>query len=117
LGCKAGVALNPHTPVHVLTEIWEEVDLICLMSVNPGYGGQQFIERTYEKIKAIKANTANLKIKPLIEIDGGVSLQNASQLLKAGADVLVAGSSVFKSADPLKTVSDLKNINPDTLIV
>jgi len=117
LGCKAGVALNPHTPVSVLSEIWEELDLVCLMSVNPGYGGQQFIERTYDKIKAIKAHTTNLKNAPLIEIDGGVGLQNAPLLLKAGANVLVAGSSIFKSDNPLQTIADLKKINSNTLTV
>ena len=117
LGCKAGVALNPHTPVQLLSNVLEELDLVCLMSVNPGYGGQSFIKKTYKKIEALQLMAKAIAKPLLIEIDGGVSLQNAPQLLKAGANVLVAGSSVFKSNDPLKTISDLKSINLNTLTV
>jgi len=117
LGCKAGIALNPHTPVHLLTDVLEEVDLVLLMSVNPGYGGQQFIKRTYKKIEALHLMAASFSKSLLVEIDGGVSLQNATQLLKAGANVLVAGSSVFKSNHPKQTIADLKNINLNTLTV
>lgn len=117
LGCKAGIALNPHTPVHLLTDLLEDVDLVLLMSVNPGYGGQQFIERTYQKIEALQIMATSLNKTLLIEIDGGVSVQNAPQLLKAGANVLVAGSAIFKSNHPLQTIADLKNINLNTLTV
>ncbi len=107
-GAQAGVALNPHTPVQVLEDIIEDIDLVCLMSVNPGFGGQKFIYQTIPKIKKLRQiiDTANSKAR--IEIDGGVGLQNAETLLQAGADVLVAGSSVFKAEDPLATISRLK---------
>lgn len=110
LGVKAGIALNPHTNVGGLEDILEEVDLICLMSVNPGYGGQKFIYQTISKVEKLKEmiTTRNLNVK--IEIDGGVGLQNAEKLLHAGADVLVAGSSVFKSEDPIKQIERLKSI-------
>ncbi len=117
LGCKAGVALNPHTPVQLLTNVLEELDLVCLMSVNPGYGGQQFIEKTYQKIEALHLMATSIAKPLFIEIDGGVSQQNAAQLLKAGANVLVAGSAVFKSNNPLKAIANLKSINLDTLTV
>jgi len=117
LGCKVGVALNPHTPVQLLSEVLPELDLVCLMSVNPGYGGQAFIEQTYQKIKQLTLMCSSLKHQLLIEIDGGVSLTNAASLLKAGANVLVAGSSVFKSNDPQQTITNLKNININTLTV
>lgn len=107
-GMQAGVALNPHTPIHLLEDILVDTDLVCLMSVNPGFGGQKFIERTYNKIKALdalrKANGYNFKI----EIDGGVNQQNAPLLLAAGADVLVAGNFVFSATDPLATIAGLK---------
>lgn len=107
-GMQAGVALNPHTPVHLLEDILVDTDLVCLMSVNPGFGGQKFIERTYNKIKALdalrKAHGYNFKI----EIDGGVNQQNAPLLLAAGADVLVAGNFVFSATDPLATIAGLK---------
>jgi ribulose-phosphate 3-epimerase len=107
-GMQAGVALNPHTPVHLLEDILGDTDLVCLMSVNPGFGGQKFIERTYDKIKALdamrKASGYNFKI----EIDGGVNQQNAPLLLAAGADVLVAGNFVFSASDPLATIAGLK---------
>ena len=110
LGCKAGVALNPHTPVHLLTDVISELDLVCLMSVNPGFGGQKFINRTYQKIQQLKEMIDLAGGTTLIEIDGGVNNNNTLPLLNAGADVLVAGSFVFKSEDPLKTISDLKKV-------
>lgn len=110
LGCKAGVALNPHTPVSLLKDVIQDIDLGCLMSVNPGFGGQKFIERTYAKIQELRALAAGVNDSLLIEIDGGVGEANAAKLLEAGADVLVAGSSVFSSANPTEAVSTLKNI-------
>lgn len=109
-GAQAGVALNPHTPVHLLEDVLEDLDLVCLMSVNPGFGGQKFIYRTIPKIKQLRemANIRNLS--PRIEIDGGVGLQNAERILQAGADVLVAGSAVFKAEDPIATIKSLKEI-------
>jgi ribulose-phosphate 3-epimerase len=111
LNCKAGVALNPHTPVSVLEEILPEVDMVCLMSVNPGFGGQKFISGTYSKIKRLKRLIQEQGTATLIEIDGGVNQENAPLLLQAGADVLVAGSFVFTAANPLSTIEDLKSIN------
>lgn len=110
LGMKAGVALNPHTPVDALTDILHEIDLVCLMSVNPGFGGQKFIPHTYEKIRSLRAMITEKNLNVHIEIDGGVTLENAPSLLEAGADVLVAGNTVFKSADPKATISQLKNL-------
>ena len=109
-GAKAGVALNPHTPVRLLEDIIENIDLVCLMSVNPGFGGQKFIYQTLSKVRALREMIDTRNTKTLIEIDGGVGLQNAEALLKAGANVLVAGSSVFKSEQPLETIVKLKNI-------
>ena len=110
LGCKAGVALNPHTPISVLENVIQDLDLVCLMSVNPGFGGQSFIEKTYDKIKELKnliiKNDSNTKI----EIDGGVKSNNAAKLVEAGADVLVAGSFVFNSSDPIQTIKELKEL-------
>ena len=105
-----GVALNPHTPIQVLKDIINDIDLVCLMSVNPGFGGQSFIENTYEKVKELKTLIENKKAKTKIEIDGGVNNENASKLISSGADVLVAGSYVFKSKDPIKTIAKLKSI-------
>ncbi|EMR02877.1 ribulose-phosphate 3-epimerase [Cesiribacter andamanensis] len=110
LGCKRGVALNPHTPVTVLTDIIQDIDVICLMSVNPGFGGQSFIPHTYQKVKELRQLIARQGTSTLIEIDGGVTLDNAAQLLEAGADVLVAGSFVFRASDPAHTISALKNV-------
>ncbi len=110
LGMKAGVAVNPHTSVELLHDIIEEIDLVCLMSVNPGFGGQKFIENTYYKIGALKEMIRSKKSEALIEIDGGVDMNNYKKLLEKGADVLVAGNTVFSSADPSKTISDLKKI-------
>ncbi|MCE7995498.1 MAG: ribulose-phosphate 3-epimerase [Roseivirga sp.] len=110
LGCKAGVALNPHTNVQLLKDTIADIDLVCLMSVNPGFGGQSFIEHTYSKVKELKRLISESNAETLIEIDGGVNAQNAPELMEAGADVLVAGSFVFKSADPATTISNLKAI-------
>ncbi|BDQ11559.1 ribulose-phosphate 3-epimerase [Sediminibacterium sp. TEGAF015] len=108
LGMKAGVAVNPHTSVDLLKDIIADVDVVCLMSVNPGFGGQSFIPRTIEKIKQLKAIINQASSNCLIEIDGGVTLENAKEILAAGADVLVAGNTVFKSADPKETIAALK---------
>jgi ribulose-phosphate 3-epimerase len=110
LGMKAGVALNPHTPVDLLIDIIQDIDLVCLMSVNPGFGGQQFIPRTLDKIRALKKMIDECGSNTLIEIDGGVTLDNAPSILQAGADVLVAGNTVFKSADPIATIAALKSL-------
>ena len=109
LGMKAGVALNPHTSVKLLENIITDIDLVCVMSVNPGFGGQQFISHTFDKIKALKELILQSKSQALIEIDGGVTLQNAKELLQAGTDVLVTGNTVFKSSNPTETIAALKN--------
>ena len=109
-GCGAGVALNPHTPVENLISILPDVDYIVLMSVNPGFGGQKFIEATYEKVRKLSEMLKDIGSDAHIQIDGGVNSTNAPKLLEAGATNLVAGSFVFKSKDPIKTISDLKNI-------
>lgn len=114
LGCKAGVALNPHTPVSLLKDIIKDIDLVCIMSVNPGFGGQKFIEQTYTKIKELRDLCAGVNDALLIEIDGGVGVNNAAQLLEAGADVLVAGNSIFGAANPAEAVRQLKNVSPIT---
>lgn len=110
LGMKAGVALNPHTPVSHLKDIILDIDLVCLMSVNPGFGGQSFIENTYSKTKELKRLIENSKSTCLIEIDGGVTDQNAAKLISCGADILVAGSHVFKSENPTEKISTLKSL-------
>lgn len=107
-GMKAGVAINPHTPVSLLEDIINDLDLVCIMSVNPGFGGQSFIERTYDKIRKLKEIITRNGAATLIEIDGGVSDKNAVQLVEAGADVLVAGNYVFRASDPVETVAQLK---------
>lgn len=107
-GCLAGVALNPHTPVHLLNDVFKEIDLICLMSVNPGFGGQSFIENTYTKLQQLKNICEVKNHQPYIEVDGGVNLDNYQKLLECGANVLVAGSSVFASSDPATTILALK---------
>lgn len=109
-GMKAGVALNPHTNVEQLEPTLEEIDLVCLMSVNPGFGGQAFIEGTYRKVEKLKSMITKAGLETKIEIDGGVTSANAKQLIDAGADVLVAGSFVFKAENPTKTIAELKNI-------
>lgn len=108
LGMKAGVALNPHTPVSSLSDILHDIDLVCLMSVNPGFGGQKFIPYTLEKIKQLRKMIDERGLNVHIEIDGGVTLENAPSIIAAGADVLVAGNTVFKSADPKATIAQLK---------
>jgi len=108
-GMKAGVALNPHTSIYALMDVLEEIDLVCLMSVNPGFGGQKFIPQTLKKTETLKNEISRLGCNTLIEIDGGVSLQNAGDLFSAGADVLVAGNTVFSSDNPTQTITDLLN--------
>ncbi|MDX1628737.1 MAG: ribulose-phosphate 3-epimerase [Fulvivirga sp.] len=110
LGCKTGVAINPHTPVELLKETIHDIDLVCMMSVNPGFGGQKFIENTFQKVKALKELINEAGADTMIEIDGGVNQDNAKPLLDAGADILVAGSFVFKSDDPAETIRQLKNV-------
>ncbi|PSG91576.1 ribulose-phosphate 3-epimerase [Aurantibacter aestuarii] len=107
-GMKAGVALNPHTSINVLEDTINDIDMVCLMSVNPGFGGQSFIENTYTKVEQLKALITKKGASTLIEIDGGVTNKNAKQLVDAGADVLVAGSYVFGATNPTDTVKDLK---------
>jgi ribulose-phosphate 3-epimerase len=108
LGMKAGVALNPHTPIQTLTDVIQDIDVVCLMSVNPGFGGQQFIPQTLLRIAELKALIIQKNASTLIQIDGGVTLQNAPEILAAGADVLVAGNTVFKSENPIQTIAALK---------
>lgn len=109
-GAKAGVALNPHTPVHLLHDIIEDLDLVLIMSVNPGFGGQKFIYNALLKIRAVKDMLVSRNAQALIEVDGGVGLQNAQKILEAGVDVLVAGSSVFKAENPSQAIQRLKDI-------
>ncbi len=109
-GMMAGVALNPHTNINLLEDSISDIDLVCVMSVNPGYGGQKFIENTFSKVRALKALINEKKTKTLIEIDGGVNAYNTEALVEAGADVLVAGSFVFNSEDPMATISHIANI-------
>ena len=109
-GMKAGVALNPHTNINLLEDSIADIDLVCVMSVNPGYGGQKFIENTYAKVRALRTLINEKKAKTLIEIDGGVNADNTKALIEAGADVLVAGSFVFNSQDPMVTISHIANI-------
>jgi ribulose-phosphate 3-epimerase len=108
-GMKAGVALNPHTSVNVLKDVIKDIDVVCVMSVNPGFGGQKFIEHTYDKVRALKQMIVDAGATTLIEIDGGVTEHNAGALVKAGADVLVAGTTVFKAADPKAMIVTLLN--------
>ena len=110
LGMKAGVAVNPHTPVSALTDILHDIDLVCLMSVNPGFGGQKFILHTIDKIKQLRKMINERGRNVHIEIDGGVTVENAPSIIAAGADVLVAGNTVFKSADPKSTIAQLKKL-------
>ena len=110
LGMQAGVAINPHTPVHTLFDILHEIDLVCLMSVNPGFGGQKFIPHTLKKISALRKIIDDQKLSVKIEIDGGVTIENAKDIIDAGADVLVAGNTVFKSNDPKATIAALKRL-------
>jgi ribulose-phosphate 3-epimerase len=109
-GMKAGVVINPHTPVEQLKDVVADVDLVLLMSVNPGFGGQKFIQATFERVKRLKDLLLIKNSKALIEVDGGVDTTNAAQLVRCGVDVLVAGSSVFNSANPHETISNLKHL-------
>lgn len=110
LGCKAGIAVNPHTHIRTFEEVIQDIDLVCIMSVNPGFGGQKFIENTYDKVRRLKDLILRKNAQTLIEIDGGVNLANAPLLMEAGADVLVAGSFVFNSSNPIQTIQALKNL-------
>ena len=109
-GIKAGVVLNPHSPVHLLTNIIRDVDLVLLMSVNPGYGGQKFIEETYSKIKALKELILEKGSEAMIEVDGGIDFTNAAELIRCGANILVAGNTIFSSPDPIGTIRKLKHL-------
>lgn len=113
LGMKAGVAINPHTPISVLEDILPQLDLVCIMSVNPGFGGQKFIENTYQKITKLRALAKKLNTEVLIEVDGGVGHHNALALIKAGADVLVAGNAVFGAQNPSEMITTLKKMQVD----
>lgn len=110
-GAKAGVAINPHTPVSLLRDVLHDIDLVCMMSVNPGFGGQKFIEHTYSKVSELREMIDEKNTGTLIEIDGGVDLKNAGKLIAAGADVLVAGNTVFSSENPTATIQQLKQIS------
>ncbi|WP_310558705.1 ribulose-phosphate 3-epimerase [Flavobacterium sp.] len=109
-GMKAGVALNPHTNIDLLEDVINDIDMVCIMSVNPGFGGQSFIENTYSKVEKLKALITRKRANTIIEIDGGVTNKNAMQLVAAGADVLVAGNFVFKAENPKETIADLKKL-------
>ena len=110
LGMQAGVAINPHTPVALLQDVLGDIDLVCMMSVNPGFGGQKFITHTLKKIQELRRMIDDNKLQVKIEIDGGVTLENAKSILDAGGDVLVAGNTVFGSSNPTQTISQLKAI-------
>lgn len=110
LGMKPGVAINPHTRVELLRDILHDVDIVCLMSVNPGFGGQSFIRHSLEKIRTLRSMINELNLQTQIEVDGGVNIDNAKQIIDAGADILVAGNAVFKSDDPAAAISNLKSL-------
>jgi ribulose-phosphate 3-epimerase len=114
-GAKAGVALNPHTSVELLDDVLEDLDLVCIMSVNPGFGGQKFIYRSIPKIMRLRQMAEERNLYPLIEVDGGVGLQNAEKILQAGADVLVAGSSVFGAENPTGAIARMKDIGQEAM--
>ncbi len=116
-GVKAGIAINPHTPVSLLDDVLEDLDLVLIMSVNPGFGGQKFIYRTLEKIRSLKESIIRRNLDTKIEVDGGIGLQNAEAVLSSGADILVAGSSVFRAENPTETIRRLKSIDMDTIMV
>ncbi len=116
-GALAGVAINPHTPVSQLENVLEDLDLVLVMSVNPGFGGQRFIYQTLAKVRQVKEMCITHNVSPHIEVDGGIGLQNAEQVLQAGANVLVAGSAVFKAKSPVDTIHQLKSIGIDTIMV
>jgi ribulose-phosphate 3-epimerase len=111
LGMKAGVAINPHTSVEQLVDVLKDIDVVCMMSVNPGFGGQKFIQRTLDKIRQLRQMIDENNLKTLIEIDGGVTLDNAHEIIQAGAHVLVAGNTVFGSSDPKASIAALKKIS------
>jgi len=111
LGMKAGIALNPHTPISAIDEVLVDADLVCIMTVNPGFGGQKFIHSMLQKVESLKESIIKKGCNTLIEIDGGVTLDNASALVRAGADVLVAGNTVFAANDPMSMIAALKAIN------
>ena len=111
LGMKAGVAINPHTPIEALIDVLADIDMVCMMSVNPGFGGQKFIPRTIDKVRVLKRMIRESNLNVLIEIDGGVTLENAAEIMAAGADVLVAGNTVFGASDPVATIAALKKIS------
>lgn len=110
LGMKAGVAINPHTPISLLDDVLHDIDIVCIMSVNPGFGGQSFIPHSLTKIRALRQMINERGLPTLVEVDGGITLENAAQVVEAGADVLVAGSSVFKSVDPIATIAALSKL-------
>jgi ribulose-phosphate 3-epimerase len=110
-GARAGVVLNPHSPVSLLGEVIREADLVLIMSVNPGFGGQKFIESTYEKLTELRELCAKKNATPLIQVDGGVDLSNAGALVKAGAGILVAGNAIFRSREPLSVIRRMKNLH------
>lgn len=110
VGCKAGIAINPHTPIHLLKDVIKDIDLVCMMSVNPGFGGQKFIEHTYQKVRDLKQLIQENNAQVQIEIDGGVNEITGPKLVEAGADVLVAGNYVFSAKDPVATIEQLKKI-------
>ena len=112
-GCKAGVAINPHTPVHLLDDIISELDLVLVMSVNPGFGGQQFIPQTLKKVSALKKMANEINPALIIEVDGGVGISNIASLIAAGAHAFVAGNAIFGANDPVKMIADLKNVEVD----
>jgi len=116
LGCKAGVAINPHTPISLLRDIIQDVDQVCVMSVNPGFGGQSFIENTYPKVRELKSLILEKETSTLIEVDGGVNLDNAPLLVDAGVDILVTGSFIFKAPQPETVIRDLKNVRLDKMV-
>lgn len=114
-GCKAGVALNPHTPVTLLQDVIEDLDLVLIMSVNPGFGGQAFIQNTYKKIKDLKSLIRGVNENLIIEVDGGVGLQNITTLVSAGANAFVAGNAIFATDNPTETISKMKNLTVSTI--
>ncbi|HIX54619.1 MAG TPA: ribulose-phosphate 3-epimerase [Candidatus Sphingobacterium stercoripullorum] len=117
LGCKASVALNPHTPIALLDDVIEDLDMVLIMSVNPGFGGQKFIDRTYRKIEEVRKLALLRNEELLVQVDGGVGPHNIGQLVQAGADVLVAGNAIFASENPIATIQEMKNVKPPVNLV
>lgn len=116
-GCMAGVAINPHTPISLLTDILIDIDMVLVMSVNPGFGGQQFILQTFNKVTELRKLANTIKIELIIEVDGGVNIGNAPALLQAGANVLVVGNAIFSAENPLEMIKDLKSINVNSQVI